>query len=172
MVFTSKYESPLGEILLAADEVGLIGLWLNKQKYYANNLPKEVQENDNHILNKTKRWLDIYFSSKEPNFTPPLHLIGSSFRIDVWNILLEIPYGKTITYGEIAKKIKERRNTANMSSQAIGGAVSHNNISIIIPCHRVIGKNGNLTGYAGGLDKKISLLKYEHVDIKNLFFPK
>lgn len=172
MVFTSKYKSPLGEILLAADEVGLIGIWFNKQKYYANNLPKETKESDNPILNEAKRWLDIYFSSKEPNFTPPLHLIGSSFRKDVWNILLEIPYGKTITYGEIAKKIKERRNTANMSSQAIGGAVSHNNTSIIIPCHRVIGKNGNLTGYAGGIDKKISLLKYEQVDTKNLFFPK
>ena len=161
MVYTCKYKSSIGDILLATDEIGLIGLWFEGQKYFANTLPDEHIPQETEILTETIKWLDMYFSGEEPNFTPPLHPSGSSFRQAVWQILLQIPYGQTITYGEIARKIAETKNTSRMSAQAVGGAVGHNEISIIIPCHRVVGTNGSLTGYAGGIDKKISLLELE-----------
>ena len=163
MVYTYKYKSPLGDILLAADEVGLTGLWFEGQKYFANTLPNEHISQETEILIEVKKWLDIYFSGKEPKFIPPLHPTGSEFRQAVWQILLQIPYGQTTTYGEIARKMTEVKNTAHMSAQAVGGAVGHNEISIIIPCHRVVGANGSLTGYAGGMDKKIALLELERI---------
>ena len=201
MIYTCKYKSPLGEILLAADEIGLTGLWFEGQKYFANTLPAkhipqeteilgvEVSDDvcyvdfssafsdsgisqETEILSEAKKWLDIYFSGEKPTFTPPLHPAGSTFRQAVWQILSEIPYGQTITYGEIASKIAERENISHMSAQAVGGAVGHNEISIIIPCHRVVGTNGSLTGYAGGIDRKISLLKLEHADMSRFFVPK
>ena len=172
MVYTCKYKSPLGDILLAADEIGLTGLWFEGQKYFANTLPDEHISQETGILAETKKWLDVYFSGEEPKFTPPLHPEGSTFRQAVWQILLQIPYGQTITYGEIASKLTETKNGSHMSAQAVGGAVGHNEISIIIPCHRVVGTNGSLTGYAGGIDKKISLLELEHVDMSSLFIPK
>lgn len=172
MVYTMQYDSPIGKILLAADEVGLTGLWFYGEKYFADNLPKEYREGISPVLEQTKRWLDIYFSGKEPDFTPPLHPIGSDFRHEVWDILLKIPYGKTITYGDIARELAEKKGTAKMSAQAVGGAVGHNEISIIIPCHRVVGTNGSLTGYAGGIDKKVSLLTLEKADMSRLFVPK
>lgn len=172
MIYTCTYASILGEILLAADETGLTGLWFKGQKYFANTLPDEKISQETPILVETRKWLDIYFSGKEPKFMPPLHPVGSAFRQDVWKILLQIPYGQTMTYGEIAKKIAEMNHTTKMSAQAVGGAVGHNDISIIIPCHRVVGSNGNLTGYAGGIEKKVSLLKLEHVDMSRLFIPK
>lgn len=172
MIYTCTYLSPLGEILLAADEIGLTGLWFEGQKYFANTLPDERISQETLILKEAKRWLDIYFSGKEPEFIPPLHPEGSAFRQAVWQILLQIPYGQTITYGEIACKIAEMKNISHMSAQAVGGAVGHNEVSIIIPCHRVVGTNGSLTGYAGGVDKKISLLELEHVDMSHLFVPK
>lgn len=116
-------------------------------------------------------WI-IYFAGKEPDFTPPLHPIGSEFRCAVWKLLLQIPYGSTATYGDIAKEIAKNMGLEKMSAQAVGGAVGHNEISIIIPCHRVVGTNGSLTGYAGGLDKKIRLLKLEHADMSRMFIPK
>lgn len=172
MVHTCKYKSLIGDILLAADEIGLIGLWFEGQKYFANTLPEDYVPQETKILTEAKKWLDVYFSGEEPNFTPPLHPNGSTFRKAVWQILLEIPYGQTITYGEIARRIAVMKNTSHMSAQAVGGAVGHNEISIIIPCHRVVGTNGSLTGYAGGIDKKISLLKLEHTDMSCLFIPK
>ena len=172
MVFTCNYKSLLGDILLAADEVGLTGLWFEGQKYFANTLPDDQIPQETEILTETKKWLDVYFSGEEPKFTPPLHPLGSEFRRAVWQILLQIPYGQTITYGEIAHKLSEMKNSSRMSAQAVGGAVGHNEISIIIPCHRVVGTNGSLTGYAGGLDKKISLLELEHADMSHLFVPK
>lgn len=172
MVYTMQYDSPLGKILLAADEVGLTGLWFYGQKYFANYLPEENREGKTPALDQAKKWLDIYFGGKEPNFTPPLHPRGSDFRRAVWDILLKIPYGKTITYGDIARELAEKKGAAKMSAQAVGGAVEHNEISIIIPCHRVVGTNGSLTGYAGGIDKKISLLTLERADISGLFIPK
>ncbi len=162
MVFTYKYKSPLGSLLLAADEVGITGLWFEGQKYFANTLPDKYIPQETEILAEAKKWLDVYFSGEEPKFTPPLHPDGSTFRQAVWQILLQIPYGQTITYGEIARKMAEMKNVSRMSAQAVGGAVGHNEISIIIPCHRVIGTNGSLTGYAGGIDKKLSLLELEH----------
>ena len=172
MVSTCHYDSPLGGILLAADEIGLTGLWFDGEKYFADNLPVEYTELETPILIEVKRWLDIYFTGKEPDFTPPLHPIGSAFRQSVWEILLQIPYGKTTTYGEIARKMVEKTGCSRMSAQAVGGAVGHNEISIIIPCHRVVGTNGSLTGYAGGIDKKMKLLKLEHTDMTGFFVPK
>ena len=172
MVYTKHYKSPLGGILLSADEIGFTGLWFDGEKYYAENLPEEHTEADTPILSEAVRWLDIYFDGREPDFTPPLHPVGSDFRQAVWRILLDIPYGATITYGDIAKKIAEKNGLRKMSAQAVGGAVGHNEISIIIPCHRVVGTNGSLTGYAGGIDRKTRLLELEHADMTGLFVPK
>ena len=172
MVYTCRYQSPMGDILLAADEIGLTGLWFEGQKYFANTLSDEYISQETSILAEAKRWLDVYFSGEEPNFTPPLHPIGSAFRQDVWQILLQIPYGQTTTYGEIAGQLAEKHGIAHMSAQAVGGAVGHNEVSIIIPCHRVVGANGSLTGYAGGIDKKIRLLELEKTDMTNFFIPK
>ena len=172
MIYTCTYVSPLGDILLAADEVGLTGLWFEGQKYFANTLPNQQVPQETEILTEAKKWLDIYFSGKEPEFTPPLHPTGSAFRQAVRKILLQIPYGQTITYGEIARRLEKKQNTSRMSAQAVGGAVGHNEISIIIPCHRVVGTNGSLTGYAGGINKKIALLELEHADMSRLFVPK
>ena len=172
MVYTCRYQSPMGDILLAADEIGLTGLWFEGQKYFANTLSDEHIPQETSILAEAKRWLDVYFSGEEPNFTPPLHPIGSPFRQAVWQILLQIPYGQTTTYGEIAGQLAKKQGIAHMSAQAVGGAVGHNEISIIIPCHRVVGTNGSLTGYAGGIDKKIKLLELEKTDMTQFFIPK
>ena len=172
MTYIQHYSSPLGGILLAADEIGLTGSWFDGEKYFADNLPAEHAERQTPILAEAARWLDIYFTGKEPGFTPPLHPIGSLFRQAVWEILLQIPYGQTTTYGEIARQLAAQQGLERMSAQAVGGAVGHNEISIIIPCHRVVGTNGSLTGYAGGIDKKIKLLELEHTDMSRFFVPK
>ena len=172
MTYIQHYSSPLGGILLAADESGLMGLWFDGQKYFARDLPSECAEKETPILAEAVRWLDIYFGGKEPDFLPPLHLVGSSFRQEVWKILLQIPYGKTVTYGDISKQLAGKLGLERMSAQAVGGAVGHNEISIIIPCHRVVGTNGSLTGYAGGIDRKIKLLELEKADMSRLFVPK
>ena len=172
MTFVQHYGSPLGGILLAADEIGLTGLWFDGQKYFARDLPAERVEQSTPALSEAKRWLDIYFTGREPDFMPPLHPIGSAFRQEVWSILLHIPYGQTITYGEIARQLAAKQGLTRMSAQAVGGAVGHNEISIIIPCHRVVGTNGSLTGYAGGIDKKVKLLELERTDMTDLFVPK
>ncbi|MCM1386996.1 MAG: methylated-DNA--[protein]-cysteine S-methyltransferase [Bacillus sp. (in: Bacteria)] len=172
MQYTSKYESPLGGIVLAADEIGLTGLWFEGQKYFALYLDKENEEKELPVFGRTKKWLDIYFSGNEPNFKLPLHFTGSAFQNEVWEILARIPYGQTTTYGAIAEKLAEKKGLARMSAQAVGGAVAHNEISIIVPCHRVVGANGSLTGYAGGIDKKIALLKLEKGYKETFFVPK
>ena len=173
MIYTYKYKSPLGHILLAADEVGITGLWFEGQKYFADlpDLNVNGKDHENDILKDAIRWLNIYFSGKNPDFMPALHPIGSDFQKEVWEILLKIPYGKTMTYGNIAKEIALLKGCKTMSAQAIGGAVGHNKISIIIPCHRVVGTDGNLTGYAGGIDKKVKLLKLEQTDMTQLYIP-
>ena len=158
--------------MLAADGTGLRGLWFDGQKYFARDLSAERIEQNTPALTEAKRWLDIYFAGKEPDFLPPLHPAGSAFRQSVLEILLKIPSGQTITYGDIARQLAARRGLANMSAQAVGGAVGHNEISVIIPCHRVVGANGSLTGYAGGIDKKIKLLELERADMAQLFVPK
>ena len=172
MTFTQRYNSPLGGILLAADEIGLTGLWFDGEKYFADHLPAEYTEQETPVLTEAGRWLDIYFAGKEPGFLPPLHPIGSAFRQSVWKILLQIPYGKTTTYGEIARQLAKEQGIPRMSAQAVGGAVGHNEISIMIPCHRVVGTNGSLTGYAGGIAKKVKLLELEHTDMTGFFIPK
>ncbi len=171
MVSTCTYLSPLGGILLAADEIGLTGLWFDGEKYFAENLPREHAVQETPILQETKRWLDVYFSGKQPDFMLPLHPVGSPFRQAVWALLLQIPYGQTVTYGELARQLAAKQGRAKMSAQAVGGAVGHNEISIIIPCHRVVGTNGSLTGYAGGITKKKKLLELEQADMHRLFVP-
>lgn len=155
MTYTYNYSSPEGEILLAANDNGLTGLWFYGAKYFAADLEDERTEKLTPVLRQTLRWLDIYFSGSEPDFMPPLELHGSDFRRRVWAELAKIPYGETVTYGEIAKKLGVK------SAQAVGGAVGHNPVSIIVPCHRVLGADGSLTGYAGGTDKKARLLELE-----------
>lgn len=172
MQYTNHYESPMGGILLAADMTGLTGLWFDGQKYFANHLDLEHEEKNLPVFREVKRWLEIYFSGQEPDFMPPLHVYGSPFQLAVWEILQKIPYGETTTYGEIAKIIAKQRGLSHMSAQAVGGAVGHNKISIIIPCHRVMGANGSLTGYAGGIDKKVKLLELEKGGMRYSFVPK
>ena len=171
-MYTMNYSSSVGDILLAADDEGLTGLWFVGEKYFADHLDPEHMEKETPILLDTKKWLDIYFSGKKPDFTPKLHLIGTDFRRSVWEILLQIPYGETTTYGKIAEALAAKNGMKKMSARAVGGAVGHNEISIIVPCHRVIGSNGSLTGFAGGIDKKIKLLTLENVDMKKMFVPK
>lgn len=172
MQYISHYKSPLGNILLAADDIGLTGLWFEGQKYYALYLNREHEEKELSVFEQTKKWLTIYFSGKEPDFRLPLHFIGTDFQNEVWKILYTIPYGQTVTYGEVAKLLAEKRGIKRMSAQAVGGAVGHNEISIIVPCHRVIGTSGSLTGYAGGITKKIALLKLEGAFKDTYFIPK
>lgn len=173
MEYIHHYHSPLGGITVASDGEVLTGLWFDGQKYFAVTLAKEHEEKILPVFEETERWLDIYFQGKEPDFLPPVSFAsGSEFRQEVWKILLSIPYGKTMTYGEIAACIAKQRGLTRMSAQAVGGAVGHNPISIIVPCHRVVGTDGSLTGYAGGIDKKIKLLEYEHMDVEQFYVPK
>lgn len=173
MTDTMYCDSPVGRLLLAGRDGALVGLWIEGQKYFQEPLKGEMRENPGSpILNQAKQWLERYFRGERPpirelNLAPE----GSEFRREVWKILCEIPYGQVMTYGEISGKIAESRGLNRMSAQAVGGAVGHNPISIIIPCHRVVGTNGSLTGYAGGLQRKIKLLKLEGVDMDHLFIP-
>lgn len=172
MQYTNKYESPLGRIILASNGSELTGLWFEGQKYFALYLDKENEEKELPVFQLAKKWLDVYFSGKEPDFELPLQFIGTKFQNEVWEILYNIPYGKTITYGDIAKQLAKRKGIERMSAQAVGGAVARNEISIIVPCHRVVSGNGSLTGYAGGIDKKIALLKLENGYKDTFFVPK
>ena len=165
MIYVSYYKSPIGNITMASDGDSLCGLWFDGQKYFASTVKGETEDKTLPVFEQTKKWLDIYF-------TPKLSINGSEFRKAVWDILLTIPYGSVMTYGEIAKIMAKQRGVAKMSAQAVGGAVGHNPVSIIVPCHRVVGTNGNLTGYAGGIDKKISLLKLEKADMSKIFISK
>jgi len=176
MYYSTTYQSSLTLITLACDGDGrnLVGLWTEGQKYYGDTIPEAITESDDMpVLNAAKKWLDRYFSGERPDISElPLAPIGGEFRQAVWKILCEIPYGKVITYGDIAKKIAVKMGKERMSSQAVGGAVGHNPISIIIPCHRVVGSNGSLTGFSGGIQMKVKLLELEGVDMSSLFIPK
>lgn len=171
MQYITHYRSPLGGITISSDGTSLTGLWFDGQKYFVSTLGADYKEKDLPIFTKTKRWLDIYFSGREPDFTPSLSLNGSAFRMAVWQILQSIPYGQTITYGDIAKQLAAQTGKTKMSAQAVGGAVGHNPISIIVPCHRVVGTGGSLTGYAGGIDKKVQLLELEGIDTTEFTMP-
>ena len=161
MDYIYHYHSPLGVITLASDGESLTGLWFDRQKHFPHNLISETPETKLPIFTQAIYWLDTYFSGKVPNFTPNIHLNTTPFRKAVYEILLTIPYGQTMTYSEIANIIADQKGIERISAQAVGGAVGHNPISIIIPCHRVVGTDGSLTGYAGGIDRKIELLKLE-----------
>jgi methylated-DNA-[protein]-cysteine S-methyltransferase len=176
MYYSTTYPSSIGVITLACDGDGkhIVGLWIAGQKYHGDTIPEAMTEQDDiPLFDTAKKWLDRYFAGEKPTISKlPLAPIGGEFRQGVWSILCEIPYGEVITYGDIARKMAAKMGKKNMSSQAVGGAVGHNPISIIIPCHRVVGSNGSLTGYAGGVKTKIKLLKLEGVDMSRLFVPK
>lgn len=163
MNYLHHYKSPLGGITIASDGEALIGLWFDGQKYFADTIDETAREKSLPIFKLADKWLDIYFSGVEPDFTPPLKMNTTAFRKAVCEIMLSIPFGQTMTYGEIAQKIAAQRRVKKMSAQAVGGAVGHNSISLIIPCHRVVGAGGNLTGYAAGVNKKIKLLELEGI---------
>ncbi len=173
MKFYTTYPSPLGQLTLAGDGDYLTGLWIEGQKYFGSTLPETAERLDDlAVFEQTKEWLDRYFSGRRPLPAElPLKPEGSEFRRLVWELLCHIPYGKTAAYKTIAEEAAERMGRKSMSSQAVGGAVGHNPISIIIPCHRVVGTDGSLTGYAGGAEKKLWLLKWEGADVSGLFFP-
>lgn len=158
--FYAVYPSPLGPLLLQADSSGLSGLWFQGGKYCPKNVSTDGW-GQCPVLDRTREWLDVYFSGREPDFMPPLRLNGTPFQSAVWDLLRRIPYGATVTYGELAEQLSQSRGLARMSAQAVGGAVGRNPISILVPCHRVVGKSGALTGYAGGLEKKSALLRLE-----------
>ena len=168
----SEYESPVGNLTMASDGTAVCGLWLDGQKYHGASIPEEmVRDDDAAGLEELRSWLDAYFAGERPSITDVLLApIGSDFRQAVWKKLVEIPYGELTTYGEIARSLKRERGKA--SALAVGGAVGHNPISIVIPCHRVVGSDGSLTGYAGGLERKSWLLRHEGADMEKLYVPK
>lgn len=171
MIYNSYYDSPIGRILIASKNNKLVGVWLEGQKYFLNNIVEELKRNDeDQLIIKTKDWLKRYFKGEkvsDQEFQGCLSPTATNFEKDVWMEICKIPYGKTTTYGEIAKAIARKNNKKSMSAQAVGRAVGHNPILIIIPCHRVIGANGELIGYAGGINKKKKLLEIENINIKN-----
>lgn len=173
MYYKTTYTSPVGIMTLACDGESIVGLWNEGQKYHGSDISIEMTiKDDIPVFKVAKKWLDRYFAGKNPTISElPLAPIGGEFRQIVWDILCQIPYGEVITYGEIAKIVAAKMNKATMSSQAVGGAVGHNPISIIIPCHRVVGAKGNLTGYAGGICMKVKLLELEGIDMSQLFVP-
>ena len=168
-MFKSYYNSNLGKIIIVADNRYVYGLYFDNQKYLPENLEKLEINNNSPIIKQVKLWLEEYFNGKKPNLENlPIKLIGSELKMLVWSVLKTIPYGKTITYGEIAKTLARKTNKEKISARAVGNAVGHNSLSIIIPCHRVIGANGKITGYAGGIDKKIALLKLEGINVNKI----
>ena len=173
MYFFIEYQSPLGMLTIASAGDNIVGLWMEGQKYFGGTLSGDMEKKDDLFVFKTvEDWLDRYFAGEKPSISElPLCPKGGEFRQGVWEILREIPYGKVMSYGEIAGKMAAKTGRARMSAQAVGGAVGHNPISIIIPCHRVVGSNGSLTGYAGGIAAKIKLLEHEGADMSQLFVP-
>ena len=163
-IFWTKFKTPLGLIVGMGTNTKLQSLKFAKNTIFEKSI-SNYKKNKVFIFDKTKEWLDIYFSGKIPDFIPELDLLGTDFQMEVWNLLLKIPYGQTTTYGEIAKQIAIKRGISKMSAQAVGNAVGANPIVIIVPCHRVTGANGNLGGFSCGIDKKIKLLQIEKVDL-------
>ncbi len=169
MKYTRNINTPLGPVTLASDGKALCGLWFDGQKYYARGLG-EREERDLPVLRSAEGWLKAYFEGIDPGPAPALSLEGSAFQKAVWNLLLGIPAGTTVSYGDLAEKLAALTGRP-VSAQAVGGAVGRNPVSIIVPCHRVVGRSGSLTGYAGGLERKLALLKLEGADTSGLFIP-
>ena len=174
MNYITTCPSPVGMLTLASDGEALTGLWIEGQKYFLSTLRDAAEENgDLAVFQSARGWLKRYFSGKKPDIGElPLRPSGSPFRQEIWKLLCRIPYVEMTTYGTLAREAAKLLNRSTMSAQAVGGAVAHNPISIIIPCHRVIGSDGSLTGYAGGIDLKIHLLKLEGADLSGLYVPK
>ena len=173
MIFRAKYESPLGMLTMASEGDALTALWMETQTRFPSSVKEEmISKEDLPVFKRTKQWLDRYFGGERPAAAELLlSPRGSTFQREVWEMLCEIPYGAVLTYGEIAKRIALKRGLERMSPQAVGGAVGHNPISIIIPCHRVVGADGSLTGYAGGVENKLRLLRLEGADVSRLRVP-
>lgn len=171
-LYYCKLDTPLGKAVAATEADALTGFWFVGQKYYPQGTEEWVEDVNRPVFKALRRWLDEYFAGKNPAPSIPLALRGTPFQKSVWEILLRIPYGKLSTYGAIARQVAEMRNTSSFSAQAVGNAVGHNPISLLVPCHRVVGSNGSLTGYAGGLEKKIKLLELEGVDTSAFFIPR
>jgi len=163
MEYTQNINSPIGTLTVSSDGTSITGLWIEGQKYFARTLEDGALEENLPIFESVREWLDIYFSGKRPDFMPPLMPKGSSFQTSIWDALCKIPYGQTTTYGGIATEFERTNNGKPTSARAVGSAVGRNPISILIPCHRVVGKNNDLTGYAGGLHRKKALLKLEGI---------
>lgn len=161
MAYTTRCPSPLGTIALASDGAALTGLWFQGQRHYPAWLDGALEADDLPIFEQTRQWLARYFAGRDPGPTPPLAPAGTAFQREVWALLGAIPYGQTRTYGDLAQALARRRGLTRMSARAVGGAVGRNPISILIPCHRVVGRSGGLTGYAGGLERKRALLALE-----------
>lgn len=166
-----KYNSQIGMLTVSSDGENITGLYIKNIRYSVNAKIIEAGSNDLPVFEKTREWFECYFSGREPDFMPPVKTKGTEFRQSVWKIISEIPYGEVITYGDIAKRIAMQLGKSKMSSQAVGGAVGSNPVSIIIPCHRVVGANGNLTGYSGGLDIKVRLMQLEGMDMNRFHMP-
>ena len=172
-VYKTFYLSPIGKMILTSDGKYLTHLHFMTTRYEKEKIVNQEDiKDDLEVFKLTKKWLDAYFNKEKPKFKLPLKMEGSVFGKMVWDILAEIPYGQTMTYKEIALEMKKRYNIVSLSYQAVGQAVGHNPICLIVPCHRVVGTNGSLTGYSEGIDKKVWLLKHEEVDMTNLFVPK
>lgn len=171
MLYYKKIASPLGEITLRSDGTSLTGLWFKGDKHYSDKDIAGAVLSDLPVFTQAEQWLDKYFAGENPLIDMPLKLAGSAFQMQVWQLLQKIPYGSLTTYGDIAKSIAAQRGLARMSAQAVGGAVGHNPLCIIIPCHRVVGSNGSLTGYGGGMPRKTALLQLEGVDMTKLTIP-
>ena len=170
MEYISSYISPIGKMILSGDGEVLTGLSFQGDKHFLQ--PSEQKEVNLPIFEQTKHWLDCYFGGEKLDFTLPIRLEDTPFRLMVWEILREIPYGETVTYKYIADRIAKQKGIKVMSAQAVGGAVGHNPISIIVPCHRVIGSDGSLTGYAAGIGRKIELLRLEGIDTSEMSLPR
>lgn len=172
-MYKSYYRSPIGRLTIMSDGENITALLTEKDRLGGNESESAVQKDELKIFCKASEWLDRYFAGEKPDLNElPLAPEGSEFRMAVWEILKKIPYGEVVTYGDIAKEMAVIRGKEKMSAQAVGGAVGHNPISIIVPCHRVIGAGGNLTGFGGGIETKIKLLEHENVDMTGMYIPK
>lgn len=161
-IYTHNYQSPLGEIVIASDDTAITGLWLVGQRHFDIEVEGCITDKDLPIFDEVSRWLDIYFTGNNPGEIPAVRMNGTPFQLEVWQILQAVPYGKLITYREIAELIAKKRGITKMSARAVGNAVGRNPVSILVPCHRVVGSSGKMTGYAGGIERKVKLLKLEN----------